>query len=108
MANPSKFTWTAPTTNTDGSAIAAGEITGYQIGIRPSTGTAGTYPTLMPVDPASATSDLLSELTSGLNSGSYAAAIQTLSTTNGNSAWSAEITFTLVPVPNPPSNFAIA
>jgi hypothetical protein len=108
MANPTKFTWTAPTTNSDGTPITAGEISGYQVGIRLASGTAGTYPILAPVDPASASSDLLSEVNPLLSPGSYAAAVQTLSP-NGNSAWSAEVAFTITPsIPNPPSGFAVA
>lgn len=50
--NPTHVSWTDPTTNVDGTAIAAGEITGYQVGVRLTTATgsvAGTYPILSPV-----------------------------------------------------------
>jgi len=107
MANVSKFSWTDPTTNTDGSALGAGEITGYVVGVRPSSGTAGTYPSTIAAA-SGATSALVSGLSPALTSGSYFAAVQTQSTTNGNSAWSSEVAFTLTASPNPPSNFSIA
>ena len=44
MANVTTAKWTDPTTNTDGSPIASGEITGYQVGVRLASGQAGTYP----------------------------------------------------------------
>ncbi len=107
MSNPTKFTWTDPTTNVDGSAITTGEVTGYSIGVRPSTGTAGTYPVLTAVAGATATSEAYSALSSVLAPGNYAAAIQTVEPVN--SAWSAEITFTIAaPVPSPPVNFGVA
>lgn len=107
MSNPSKFTWTDPTTNTDGTALASGEITGYIVGVRPASGTAGTYPSTLTA-PAGSTSALLSALAPALALGTYFAAVQTESTTNGPSAWSAEVSFTLVIAPNPPSAFAVS
>jgi hypothetical protein len=106
MANPTKLSWVDPTTNVDGSAIASGEITGYQIGVRPSSGTAGTYPMLTPVT-ATATSEPLASLSTILVPGSYAAAIMALSAVN--SVWSTEVTFTIVPPqPNPPTGFSVS
>lgn len=102
MANPTKFSWADPAVNTDGSPIQAGEITGYQIGIRPSTGTAGTYPTIVAVSGASSTSAPVPTLASG----SYEAAIQTVGP--NDSAWSAEMAFTITATPEPPSGFSIA
>lgn len=107
MANPTKFTWVDPTKNTDGSAIAAGEITGYLIGIRPATGAAGTYPITAPVTGASATTELFTQLGTVLAPGDYAAGIQSVGPTN--SAWSTEVTFTIqAPVPVPPTGFTVA
>ena len=103
MTNPSKFTWADPTANTDGSPIASGEITGYQVGVRSSGGAAGTYPTLV-----SAAATDSSAVVPALAAGSYAAAVQTLSASNGNSAWSGEVTFSIVASPNPPSGFTVA
>ncbi|MDR5726729.1 MAG: hypothetical protein RB191_04590 [Terriglobia bacterium] len=107
MTNPTKFLWTDPTTNVDGSPIAAGEITGYQIGVRPASGTAGTYPMLTPVAGATATSEAFTALSSLLVPGSYAAAI--LAVGPVDSAYSAEVNFTIAPpVPSAPTNFGVA
>lgn len=102
-----KFIWTIPTTNVDGTAITAGEITGYRIGIRPATGTAGTYPTLVSVSDPAATSEPFSALATPMAPGNYAAAIMSVGPTN--SAWSSEISFAVAaPAPNPPSGFGVA
>ncbi len=109
MSNPTKFTWTDPTTNVDGSAIAAGEITSYTIGVRNTTATgsvAGTY-TITVTAPPTVTSDLLSAITPALPAGSYAAAIQA-NTASTSSPWSTEATFTIAEVPNPPTGFGVA
>ena len=106
MATPT-FTWTDPTKNTDGTAITAGEVTGYQIGVRPSSGTPGTYPVLTSIAGSTATSEPLTSLSSVLAPGAYAAAIQAVGPVN--SAWSAEISFTIAPpTPNPPTGFGLA
>ena len=104
MANPTKFSWTDPTLNTDGSVIIAGEITGYSVGI----GTAsGKYTISVPVSGAAAASELLSQIVPALAAGSYFAAVQTVGPTS--SAYSNEITFTIAPaVPNPPTSFTVA
>lgn len=108
MANPTTASWTDPTTNTDGSTITAGEITGYEVGVRLASGTAGTYTSTATVA-ASATSCPLSALTPAIGFGSFMAAVRTLSTTNGDSAYTAEVAFSLVaPTPNPPSGFSVA
>lgn len=113
MSNPVAFSWQDPTTNTDGTPIAAGEITGYNIGVRSTTAVgsvAGTYPIVTTVVGATAANELLSALSTVLKPDSYAAAIQTMGPTD--SAFTAEITFMIVapppPVPNPPSGFAVA
>lgn len=106
MANPTKFTWVDPTLNTDGSAITAGEITGYLIGIRTG-GVAGTYPITASVAGATAASELLSALGTVLAPNNYSAAIQTVGPVN--SAWSSEVTFTIAPSqPNPPTGFSVS
>jgi hypothetical protein len=107
MANPAHFTWVDPTTNVDGSAIGPSEITGYLIGVRPATGTAGVYPVTLQAPPT-ATSATFASIVPPLAPGSYQSAIQTLSTSNGNSAWSAEVPFSIVSSPNPPSGFTVA
>lgn len=101
MANPSKVSWADPTTNVDGSAIAAGEITGYQVGIRPAAGSAGNYPTLV-----QAAGTVTSAPLPTLAAGSYAAAVQTIGPID--SAWSAEIAFTIAETPNPPAGLAVS
>jgi len=107
MANPTKFTWVVPTTNTDGSAITAGELTGYDIGVRPASGTAGTYPIMTTVADPAATQEPIASLSAVLAPGDYAAAIRSDAATN--SVWSSEVTFSITaPVPNPPSAFTVA
>lgn len=114
VVNPIKFTWVDATTNVDGSPITAGEVTGFQIGIRAVAAAgsiAGTYPILAPPAAASALNEALAAITpnllpagDGVNPG-YMASI--MSTGPKNSAWSpVEFAFSIVlPTPNPPSNF---
>ena len=102
MTDPTKVTWTLPTTNTDGSALAAGEVTGYEIGVGTVT---GVYPTVVEVPGAAVTSEALSAL--GLTPGKrYFISIRTASV-DGPSAWGLEVSFT-PPVPNAPANFSLA
>ena len=102
MSYTKTVSWVIPTTNVDGSAIAAGEITGFTIGIRPASGTAGTYPTTQAVPNAAATTAAVSL---NLPAGSYFVAVQA----DGpqNSAWSTEVPFTLAPIPNPPTGVVV-
>jgi hypothetical protein len=107
--NPSKFTWTDPTLNTDGTAVTAGEITGYAIGIRNTATTgsvAGTYPTIVNV-PAAVTTFAINSISPPLTSGSFAAAIEAI-TALTVSSWSTEVTFTLAPTPDPPTGFTVS
>jgi hypothetical protein len=110
VVNPTKANWTDPTTNADGSPIAAGEITGYLLGVRDTTvagSAAGTYPYSIQA-PATSTSQLLSAITPTLPTGKVlAAAVQAL-TANNASAWSAEAQFELEPVPSAPTGFGVA
>jgi hypothetical protein len=102
MPNPTAYNWVAPTKNTDGTAIAAGEITGYSIGQRPTSGTPGTYTSTVNVSGAAT---LTAPIT--LGPGSWTAAIQTVGPTD--SAFTTEVSFVIAPpVPNPPGNFGIA
>jgi hypothetical protein len=97
---PINFTWTDPSLNVDGTAIVAGEVTGYTVGIR-NTATAGsaagTYPVTVAAPGATDASALASGAAAALVPGIYAAAIQT----NGpvNSAWSVEIFFEVPTAP---------
>lgn len=100
-----QFNWIDPTVNTDGGAVTAGEITGYQIGLRQG-GSAGTYPITVAVASPTATSELFSAITPALVSGTYEAAIRSVGPTN--SAWSAEVTFTIAGVPTPPTGFSVS
>jgi hypothetical protein len=112
MANPTKFAWVDPTTNTDGTPIAAGEITGYQLGIRNvANSNVGVYSIFSVVSSANAVSEAFTALGTTLAPGNYAAAIQTLSTSNGPSAWSSpEVTFTWVSTapPSAPTGFTVS
>jgi hypothetical protein len=84
--------------------MAAGEVTGYTIGIGV---TSGNYVGLIPVTPGTATSEQLASL--GLTPGTkYFIAIRAESA-GGSSAWSAEVQYTPpLPIPNAPSNFVLA
>jgi hypothetical protein len=110
---PSIASWIDPTTNTDGSPIADGEITGYEIGARDTTAAgsvAGTYPYSFKAPP-DVLAEPLSMLTPVLPKGVKLAAAMRTNTAGPNSDWTAEVTFTLpvpLPVPNPPSGFSVA
>lgn len=119
MTDPTKFNWIDPTTNKDGSPVAAGEITGYEVGVRDTTATgsaAGTYPYGAKA-PSTATTELISLLNPSLPKGALLAAAVRANTAgldaSGNpinSDWSAEATFTLAvpaPVPNEPTGFFV-
>ena len=107
MANPTTITWVDPTNNVDGSPIAAGEITGYDIGVRPASGVAGTYPFITSITNPSATSELISQLGQILAPGSYFASVR--ATGAVDSGWAAEAAFTIAaPQPNPPSGLKVA
>jgi len=113
MPNPTQVTWNDPTANVDGSPIAAGEITGYTIGVRDTSAAgsaAGTYPYTAGA-PATAVSELLSALTPVLPTGKPLAVAVKADTAAGSSAWSAETTFTLAPpappVPDAPSGLTV-
>lgn len=118
IQNPKQFNWIDPTTNLDGSPIVAGEISGYNIGIRPLTGTVGTYPITIPVAGATVTQELLTDAYKAglalLKPGQYQSAIQSkgVAGVSNDSAWGAEIAggqFEItVPVLNSPSGFSVA
>jgi hypothetical protein len=108
--NASTLTWTDPTANTDGSAIQAGEITGYNVGVRPASGSAGTYPFITNIANPGATTEMIAALQGVLAPGVYMVAVQ--ATGPVSSAWSNEGTFTVTapppPTPNPPSDLKVA
>lgn len=109
VTNPTPAaTFTDPVADVNGNPIPAGEITGYNVGIRDleaAGSVAGTYPNTAAVTGASSTSEALALLFSSgaLVSGhSYAVAAQTLTNPSTlNSAWSAEYQFTFAPVVPP-------
>ena len=110
MTNPTQFTWTVPTTNVDGTPIAAGEVIGYAVGLRDvSASTPGVYSRQVSVLNPTATSVAVP---TDLADGTYAAAVLAIGTPN--SAYSPEITFSYAqpvvvpPVPNAPTNLAVA
>lgn len=107
MTDPTKFTWIPATTNTDGTPITDGEITGYTLGIRSTTAAgsvAGTYPILAKINDPKATSETISAIGMVLKPDTYAAAIR--SEGPEESAWTNEVIFPVsAPVPNPPLNF---
>jgi hypothetical protein len=105
MANPTSFAWAEPTVNTDGTTITAGEITGYEVGVR-SGGTAGTYPNTVNVTGATTLTVPIASVTPALVSGSYSAAVRAIGPTD--SAWSTEITFSLAGTPTAPTGFSVS
>jgi hypothetical protein len=108
VANSTKISWTDPTLNTDGTAIAAGEITSFAVGVRLATGTLGTYAYTASA-PASAVSELLTLLAPILPTGvSLVAGVQVQSTANGNSGWTESSPFTLLATPNPVTNVVVS
>lgn len=105
--NPTKVSWNAPAANTDGSPIAAGEITGYTLGVRlisAAGSVAGAYPVAVDV-PSNPTEGPLTVF-GPLKAGDYAAAARAIGP--NDSAWSAEATFTIAPVPAAPTGFSVA
>jgi hypothetical protein len=102
-----KVVWAEPTVNVDGSPVVASEITGYQLGVRPASGTVGVYPALTPVSGAGTLTEAFSSISALLVPGSYFAAIQTIGPTD--SAFSAEVAVTIAaPVPVAPTGFGVA
>jgi hypothetical protein len=110
MGNPTGFSWTDPVTNTDGSAITAGEVTGYTVGVRSTTAAgsvAGTYLITGSVAGAASTGETVAALSALLKPDTYAAAVRADGPVP--SAWSTEATFTIAPAqPNPPSGFVVS
>ena len=106
-----KAVWTPPTTNSDGSALTANEITGYIVGLRSLTATGsavGTYPIQSPTTAPTAVTEALSAISANLKADNYGAAVQAQSA-NGPSAWSTEFQFQgVLPVPNPPTAVSVA
>lgn len=100
------MTWTAPTQNTDGSPIAAGEVTGYEVGVWPTADTTAVPVKTAQVGPAVLSFDLT---TLGLAPGDYFASVRTVSA--NDSVWDPALPFTIaaaIPTPQAPGNFSVA
>lgn len=106
MANATQISWTDPTTNTDGSAVASGEVTGYLVGVRLASGSAGVYPYTVSVAPTSLSAPLSSLAPTLPSTGSFLAAVEALSA--NSSGWSVEAAFTLAATPNPPQAVTVS
>jgi hypothetical protein len=101
------FTWVDPTTNEDGSPLVAGEVIGYNIGIRADGSPPAVYPITASVAGANAAKEAVAAIGTVLKPGTYWAAIQSVGPTL--SAWSPEVEFAIAqPVPNPPTGFTVA
>jgi hypothetical protein len=108
MANVTQIRWTDPTLRTDGTTIAAGEITGHTVGVRQVSGTAGTYP-FSASAPAGTTTELLNLLAPALPTGVPLVAAVQVTTAQGVSIWAAEsLPFTLLALPNAPTNVIVS
>ncbi len=110
MGNPTGFSWVDPTTSTDGTPLAAGEVTGYTVGVRSASAAgsvAGTYPITGSVAGVGSTGETIAALSALLKPDTYAAAVRADGPVA--SAWSAEQTFTIAPEqPSPPTGFTVA
>jgi len=108
---PKQFTFTLPTTNVDGTPIAADEIAKVQLGLGQAD---GVYPTVVDdVDFAAQTSagvvTVPYSIVGVLAYGTWFAAARVVTKDGVNSDWSNSASFTLAPpVPNAPANFTAA
>lgn len=109
MSNPTNAKFTPPSGNTDGSALAAGEITKYVLAVGVKVASGQTYPvtfTDLDVTPASDGSLEVPLSSLGILAfGTYVGHVTAVTAAGVSSAPSADGTFTLVaPVvtPNPP------
>jgi hypothetical protein len=108
VANVTQVKWTDPTSHTDGTPLATGEVVSYTIGVRQVSGAAGIYPFTASA-PATATSELLSLLVPILPTGVALVAAAQAAASQGVSAWSAESApFTLLAQVNPPTGVVVA
>lgn len=121
--NTGELDWTEATTNTDGSPITDGEVTGFTVGVRDTTAAgsvAGSYPfkATAPNTAAATEKELISVLAPILPKGValvFAVKADTATAANPNlpsSDWSVEsVAFELpkpAPVPMPPTNPTVA
>lgn len=114
MPTPTQVTYKLPTTYDDGSPLLAGDIKQVNVGIRPKSGAAGTYP-IVAVDvtftaDAQGISHEPLAVFGNLAPGDYITAAQTVMKAGGVSVWSTESApFTVAPpIPNPPTAVSVA
>lgn len=109
---PKSVTLTLPTTNTDGSTIASGDLVDVQVGF----GTASGNYTLIADDTAFASQTQggvvtipWSTLNENLGFGTWFAAARVKNAEGKTSGWSNEATFDIAaPIPSPPTGFSVA
>lgn len=109
---PSNIKLTLPTTNTDGTPIAAGDLVDVQVGFGT---TSGNY-TLIADDTVFGTQTVdgvttipFASLNENLGFGTWFAASRVKNAEGQVSAWSNEASFVIAaPVPNPPAGFTVA
>lgn len=109
MANPTKVRYRIPTSNTDGSPLAVGDIKQIDIGLGMTT---GQYPSIFSDSTFTPAADGFSDEPLSrfgvLAPGTYFLAARTVSKQGIMSAWSAETTFTIEPpIPNPPTALSV-
>ncbi len=114
MPNPKQINYVLPSTYDDGSALSVADIKQVNIGIRPKTGTAGTYP-LTAIDvtftpDAQGVSHETLAVFGSLAPGDYIAAAETVMKAGGVSVWSTESApFTIAPpIPSPPTAVSVS
>jgi hypothetical protein len=104
MANPTKLSWSGPTSYTDGTAFGQADLAGFRISVdgKPSVDIPVTW------NVNNAYEFPLSSLT--LSYGTHSATMQTVAKNGGVSVASAAISFTLIDerVPNPPKALSVS
>lgn len=107
------FTWVAPIGNEDGSALVAGELAGYELGIRADgTGSPGTYTVNVAINDPTSLAEPLTALGTVLAPGNYWAAMQSKANPaiGNDSKFTQEFGFSIpapvLPTLNPPSAFS--
>ena len=107
MINPKTALYTAPAKFDDGSAVPAGTISKYQLGIGTVT---GVYPTV--VDDVDMSADATGKQFTALPVlpfGNYFAVIRAITKDGAISPWSNELSYTVAArVPEAPGNFSLA
>lgn len=95
------FTWTVPTQNTDGSALAATDLTKYDLGCRPSAAAPRTVYTSWPITDPAETSRLIS-----FPAGPYFCSLRVYAVGVTPSDWSNEVFFSIL-VPKSPTDLGV-